>query len=89
MVEQIEKFASKKGVTPAQVAIAWVRAWSETDKSGIIIPIPGATHPDRINENSKHVTLTTEEKKELDELVKSITVVGHRQIPGWDANIWT
>ncbi|KAK3985467.1 NADP-dependent oxidoreductase domain-containing protein [Cladorrhinum sp. PSN332] len=89
LVEEVEAFAGRKGVTAAQVALAWVRAWSETDTTGVIIPIPGATHPSRVVENSKHVTLTPHEKNVLDDLVKSITVVGHRQIPGWDANLWT
>ncbi|KAK4221374.1 pyridoxal reductase [Podospora fimiseda] len=89
LVAQVEAFAAKKGATAAQVALAWVRSWSQTDTTGVIIPIPGATHPSRVIENTKDVTLTPEEKRELDELVKSITVVGHRQIPGWDANIWT
>ncbi|KAK4169901.1 NADP-dependent oxidoreductase domain-containing protein [Cladorrhinum sp. PSN259] len=89
LVEQVETLAAKKGASAAQVALAWVRSWSETDTTGVVIPIPGATHSSRVTENSKHVTLAPEEKKELDDLVKSMTVVGHRQIPGWDANLWT
>ena len=87
------EIAKKKGVTTAQVAIAWVRGQSgrvrdvaldasgETRKEiklGTIIPIPGASSIERVEENFKGVVLTEEELKELDKLVESLPVTGDR-----------
>ncbi|KAJ9659818.1 hypothetical protein H2198_002887 [Neophaeococcomyces mojaviensis] len=87
------EIAKKKGVTTAQVAIAWVKgqtgrtrnvaldASGETRKDvklGTIIPIPGASSVGRVEENFKNVVLTEEELKELDELVESYPAQGDR-----------
>jgi pyridoxine 4-dehydrogenase len=89
LVRKIEDFAEKKHITPAQLALAWIRAYSNTDDCGVIMPIPGATSADRVVENCKLIDIALEERHELDSLVKSYNVVGHRQIAGWDGNLWT
>lgn len=76
-------------MTAAQVALAWIRAHSNTGDCGVIIPIPGATGPDRVVENSKLTELSAEEKKTVDGILASFDVVGHRQIPGMESNLWT
>jgi pyridoxine 4-dehydrogenase len=76
-------------VTSAQLALAWIRAHSGTGICGTIIPIPGATVVGRVNENCKAVDISAEEKAELDKIIKSFDVAGHRQIPGLESNIWT
>jgi pyridoxine 4-dehydrogenase len=78
LVEALQAFAQKKGCTPAQLAISWVRNLS--GKPGIpdVIPIPGAVSAARIEENGKEFSFTAEEEKEIDEILKSITVVGAR-----------
>lgn len=78
----MQQFADKKGVPAAQVALAWVRSYSETHGCGRIVPIPGATAESRVNENCKVVTLSASEKKELDETLARVTVVGIRGIEG-------
>ncbi|KAL8775523.1 MAG: hypothetical protein Q9209_000019 [Squamulea sp. 1 TL-2023] len=75
---ELKKIADKKGVTAAQVAIAWVRGWSGRDGVGEIVPIPGATTPERVKENSKEVVLTKEEWEEVEAIRKGAEVVGGR-----------
>ncbi|RMZ79774.1 hypothetical protein DV738_g3203, partial [Chaetothyriales sp. CBS 135597] len=87
LVQEVAALAKRKGVTKAQVAIAWVRQQSGrevsdgqggTVKLGTIIPIPGATTRARVLENSKLVELTEEELLELDEIVKRNPIKGTR-----------
>ena len=75
---EIQKLASAKGCTPAQVAIAWVRASSERGGFGAIIPIPGSTTVQRAEENCKVVDLTGQEFEELESIRKSYAVAGSR-----------
>ena len=76
------------GVTPAQLALAWIRAHSNTDQCGTIIPIPGATAAKRVEENCKVISLSVEDKKQLDAILDSFTVVGERQIVGMSSKLW-
>lgn len=76
-------------MTAAQLALAWIRANSNSETCGPLLPIPGATAASRVQENCKVAELTSEEKKELDALVKSIPVAGIRGIAGMEAMEWT
>ncbi|KAL8779004.1 MAG: hypothetical protein Q9213_007153 [Squamulea squamosa] len=78
MSVELKKIAEKKGCTAAQVAIAWVRGWSGRDGVGEIVPIPGATTAERVEENAKEVVLTKEEWEEVEEIRKGAEVVGGR-----------
>ena len=71
----MEIFAKKKGVTPAQVALAWVLAQHE-----YIIPIPGAVAKERVLENIKaaEIELTQAELKELRQIIDTSEVKGGR-----------
>ncbi|KAI0123268.1 NADP-dependent oxidoreductase domain-containing protein [Xylariales sp. AK1849] len=89
LVSKIQDFAQKLSITPAQLALAWIRAYSNRGDCGTLIPIPGATSEHRVDENSKLVEISMQDRQELDRIVKSYEVAGHRQIPGWDANLWT
>lgn len=73
LAQEVEKVAKQKGVTPAQVAIAWVRQLG-------VLAIPGATKPTRLKENcaSKDVELTDSEMATLREVMDKAGVVGHR-----------
>ena len=75
LLHKVETFAKKKGVTPAQLALAWVMAQHKS-----IIPIPGATAKSRVLENNKAagIQLTQEELKELRQLLDSTEVKGDR-----------
>jgi aryl-alcohol dehydrogenase-like predicted oxidoreductase len=75
VVELVERIATRRGATPAQVALAWLlaqRPW--------IVPIPGTTRLERLDENlgALHVALTADDLSELDIASRQITVAGAR-----------
>ena len=78
LVDEIEKISKKKGVTPPQTAIAWVRAQSERNGLPIIIPIPGATKPARVVENLAQIKLNDSELAEIEEVLNKIPISGER-----------
>ncbi|KAI9885298.1 MAG: hypothetical protein M1823_002926 [Watsoniomyces obsoletus] len=78
LVNELEKLADRKGCTPAQLAISWVCSLSETNGRGVIIPIPGATTAERVQENTQHVELTETDFKEIQDILEKAEVVGGR-----------
>lgn len=78
LVEQVHEIARKKGCSSAQLALAWVRSISKRPNMPTIIPIPGATKPSRVEENSKPVELSDAELKELDAVLEGFTISGTR-----------
>ena len=75
VVEKISEFASRKNVTPAQVALAWVLA-----QKPWIVPIPGTTKINRLEENLKaeQLELTSGDLKEIEAAFAHIEVQGAR-----------
>jgi aryl-alcohol dehydrogenase-like predicted oxidoreductase len=63
IVDRVRAVAERLGATPAQVALAWVLAQGDA-----VIPIPGTTKPERIDENAGAATLAlgAEDLAELD-----------------------
>ena len=74
-VEWLKTFAASKKVTPAQVALAWLLA-----QKPWIVPIPGTTKRERLEENLGALTtqLTADELAEIDRAASEITVHGAR-----------
>jgi aryl-alcohol dehydrogenase-like predicted oxidoreductase len=64
LVAKVEQLAQRKGVTPAQLALAWVLAQGED-----IVPIPGTKRRTYLEENvgAVDVALTDEELRAIDE----------------------
>jgi aryl-alcohol dehydrogenase-like predicted oxidoreductase len=75
LLEGMQSMATARGVTPAQLALAWVLAQSDR-----IVPIPGTRRIGRIDENLKsiEIVLKPEEKRKLDELFDPQKVAGNR-----------
>ena len=75
LVDAIQSFAAKKHATAAQIALAWVLA-----QKPWIVPIPGTTKLERLDENIGATSLkfTPEELQELDGILTRIPVVGDR-----------
>ncbi|KFA71126.1 hypothetical protein S40288_04516 [Stachybotrys chartarum IBT 40288] len=71
LVEAVERIAKRKGVTTAQVAIAWV-----VRQGGI--PIPGSVRAERVIENSQVASLTDEDLAELQKIIESLPISGQR-----------
>ncbi|KAI1821150.1 NADP-dependent oxidoreductase domain-containing protein [Xylaria intraflava] len=88
LVDKLKAFAEKKGVTPPQLALAWILANSESGNVGTIVPIPGATTAPRVAENTQQATLSTAEKAELDAILKSIPISGGRYNQQLEATLW-
>ena len=65
-MQNLEGLAKKKGVTPGQLALAWVTAQGED-----VIPIPGTKLISCVDENiaAAFIKLTAEEIKELEDAV--------------------
>ncbi len=78
LVDLVRKWATRKGATPAQIALAWLLA-----KKPWIVPIPGTTKLNRLDEDlgALTVTLTPEETREIDEAASRIEVQGARLPP--------
>ncbi|MEH7362163.1 aldo/keto reductase [Priestia megaterium] len=69
-VEQLKEFAKKKGVQPAQIALAWLLTRPAVD-----LIIPGATRPDQITVNLQAlaIQLAEEELNELNTIFNQAT----------------
>ena len=75
LVEVVQQLAAEQGVTPAQVALAWLLA-----KAPWIVPIPGTTKLHRLEENlgAAGVTLSPEALDHINQTLANIDVVGNR-----------
>jgi aryl-alcohol dehydrogenase-like predicted oxidoreductase len=75
LVEEVRGVAEAKGVTPGQVALAWLLA-----QQPWIVPIPGTTKLHRLEENiaAAGVTLTDAELAQLGEASSRIQIQGGR-----------
>ncbi|KAJ7208353.1 Aldo/keto reductase [Mycena pura] len=75
IVNRVEDIAKKRGISMAQVAVAWVLS-----KDGVSAPIVGTTSLANLADivGAIHVHLTEEEIKSLEEPYQPMAVVGHR-----------
>jgi aryl-alcohol dehydrogenase-like predicted oxidoreductase len=75
LVDVVKDVATKKGATPAQIALAWLLA-----KKPWIVPIPGTTKPHRLLENlgATGVELTVSDLTEMEVALSKITLEGAR-----------
>lgn len=78
MVEELQKLARRKGCSPAQLALSWVRQLSGKPGLPQIIPIPGATTDKRVTENMQQFQLSQAEVEEIDKILESFEVHGDR-----------
>ena len=68
--------AERKGCKPSQVAVAWVI--SQGSQKAPVIPIPGASSVDRVDENLREVSLTKDDMEEIAEILYKHPVEGQR-----------
>ncbi|MGO4169628.1 aldo/keto reductase [Novosphingobium sp. YAF33] len=75
LVDIIRRFAADRGVTPAQVALAWLLA-----KHPSIVLIPGTTKVDRLIENlgADTLALSTEDVETLEAASSQVRIAGDR-----------
>jgi aryl-alcohol dehydrogenase-like predicted oxidoreductase len=75
VVDLLARIGEQKGVTPAQIALAWLLA-----QKPWIVPIPGTRKLHRLDENigAVDIELTADDLNEIKEAMLQITVVGDR-----------
>jgi aryl-alcohol dehydrogenase-like predicted oxidoreductase len=75
LVERVKRIAAEKGVTPSQLALAWLLAQGED-----IVPIPGTKQRKYLEENvaAVEITLTPEDLKRLDAAAPKGAAAGQR-----------
>lgn len=75
LVDVLASIATRKQVTPAQLALAWLLA-----QKPWIVPIPGTTKLHRLEENAgaAAVALSPEDLREIEAAVASVPVQGER-----------
>ncbi|MDQ2148763.1 aldo/keto reductase [Alcaligenaceae bacterium C4P045] len=75
LVDLIGQIAQDRGVTPAQIALAWLLA-----QKPWIVPIPGTTKLHRLEENlgGADVVLSKDDLSNIDRTVSAIAVTGDR-----------
>jgi aryl-alcohol dehydrogenase-like predicted oxidoreductase len=75
LVREVERLANDKGVTPGQLALAWVLARGDD-----IVPIPGTKHVKYLEENiaATRVTLSQAEIEQLDSVIPVGAATGTR-----------
>ncbi len=75
LVDLLGKIAARKKATPAQVALAWLLA-----QKPWIVPIPGTTKLNRLEENigAAAVELTPDDLREIESAASKITIQGAR-----------
>jgi len=75
LVERLKQLAEKKGVTAAQIALAWLLA-----RQPWIVPIPGTTRLHRLEENlgAVGVQLTAGDLQELEKALATVDIHGDR-----------
>jgi aryl-alcohol dehydrogenase-like predicted oxidoreductase len=75
LIDMIRKVAAEKNATPAQIALAWLLA-----QKPWIVPIPGTTKLERLDENmaAADLVLSKGELRDLNDAISSIEVMGDR-----------
>src|SRR4051794_34464785 len=75
LVERVKEIADEKGVTPGQLALAWVLSRGDE-----IVPIPGTTKVKNLEENvgATEIELTEDELARIDEAAPKGVTAGER-----------
>ncbi len=84
LVEVLTRLANERGVTAAQVALAWLLA-----QEPWIVPIPGTTRVPRLEENvgSADVVLTPQDLESITTAMAAVVIKGHRYSEGLEGYI--
>jgi aryl-alcohol dehydrogenase-like predicted oxidoreductase len=84
LVERVRQLAAAKGVTPSQLAIAWVLSRGDD-----VVPIPGTKRRRYLEENAGalEVELTADDLAAIEEVTPRGSVAGERYTPEHMANV--
>ena len=83
LVSRLRQIAGRRGASPAQIAIAWLRGQG-------VVPIPGTRRPGRVDENAAaaRIALSVDERAAIARAVPREAIAGGRRAeasPGGDA----
>ena len=75
LIELLAELAKEKGVSPAQIALAWLLA-----QKPWIVPIPGTTKLHRLEENlaAAELTLAQDELRRITQALETVKITGER-----------
>ncbi len=75
LIDLLDHIAGQKKATPAQIALAWLLA-----QKPWIVPIPGTTNLNRLEENlgAVNIKLTADDLREIEDAASKITIHGTR-----------
>lgn len=75
LVTLLSELAAEKGVTSAQIALAWLLA-----QKPWIVPIPGTTKRHRLEENlaAADITLSQDDLRKMTQALETVKIVGER-----------
>lgn len=84
VVDFLKAFAERRGITPAQIALAWLLA-----QKPWIVPIPGATQLAHLDDNlaAADVALTHDDLREIDTAFATLDIEGAALSPALEAAI--
>lgn len=84
LVDFLNGLAARKGITPAQIALAWLLA-----QKPWIVPIPGGTRLAHLDDNlpAAEIELTADDLREIDEAFSTIEIKGAPLSEALDAAI--
>lgn len=84
LVSLLGELAAGKGVTSAQIALAWLLA-----QKPWIVPIPGTTKLHRLEENlgAANIVLSQDDSRQITQALETIKIVGARYSPEHQARV--
>jgi aryl-alcohol dehydrogenase-like predicted oxidoreductase len=84
LVEAVQRIASSRGCTPAQLALAWL-----LHRDPAIVPIPGTRRIERLDENAAatRIQLSDGDMRAIDEVLAARKVAGSRYAPAGMATV--
>jgi len=85
IVEGLTKIAERKGISTAQLSLAWVASLGDH-----VVPIPGSSKKSRVLENlaAGSVSLSKEEFDDINQLVEGLNVYGLRYNQAAQHTLW-
>ncbi len=78
LAEEVRRIAKEIGATAAQVALGWIKSISGKSGLPVIIPIPGATTLERVEENVRPAQLTDAHVAAINDLLSKFKPAGQR-----------
>ncbi len=84
LVDLLTALAAEKGVTPAQIALAWLLA-----QKPWIAPIPGTTKLHRLEENlgAAEIVLSQNDLQKINQVLETVKIVGERYSAAHQARV--